>query len=45
MFKIVRREEMSQGTVVLNEIEAPISSSCSLSSISGSNTAMRSSFR
>jgi len=24
MFKIVRREEMSQGTVVLNEIEAPL---------------------
>lgn len=24
MFKIVRREEMSQGTVILNEIEAPL---------------------
>lgn len=24
MFKITRREEMSQGTVVLNEIEAPL---------------------
>jgi len=24
MFKIVKREEMSQGTVVLNEIEAPL---------------------
>ena len=24
MFKIVRREEMAQGTVILNEIEAPL---------------------
>jgi len=24
MFKIVKREEMSEGTVVLNEIEAPL---------------------
>ena len=24
MFKIVKREEMSQGTVILNEIEAPL---------------------
>ncbi|MEZ4565697.1 MAG: hypothetical protein R2860_01600 [Desulfobacterales bacterium] len=23
MFKIIRREEMAQGTVILNEIEAP----------------------
>ncbi len=24
MFKIVRREEMAEGTVILNEIEAPL---------------------
>ncbi|MEA3429465.1 MAG: sulfide/dihydroorotate dehydrogenase-like FAD/NAD-binding protein, partial [Thermodesulfobacteriota bacterium] len=24
MFKIVRREEMSEGTVILNDIEAPL---------------------
>ena len=24
MFKIVKREEMSEGTVILNEIEAPM---------------------
>ena len=24
MFKIVKREEMSEGTVILNEVEAPL---------------------